>query len=246
MVQSSLTVSIVIPTLNEAENLPLVLPQIPHSPEVVEILLVDGSSTDGTPDVARGLLPDIKVIHQDGRGKGNAVKCGARAAIGDYFLVLDADGSQIPDEIPQYISKATEGYDLVKGSRYLTGRDTKDETLDRVVIVSLTYLVANTLWRTRFTDIGYGMFLINRKRFLELDIRSDYLEMEYELMIKAKRSGLSIVEVPAHEAARVYGKSHLTYSHDGRLIFQVVMGEWLRGIAHNIFGRKSPGQLGGY
>ena len=226
----STSVSIVIPALNEAANLPHVLPRIPQIPEITEVLLVDGASTDGTCEVARNLLPDVKLVQQDGKGKGNAVRCGAEAAIGDYFLVLDADGSQLPEEIPNYIEKAADGYDLVKGSRYLNGRDTEDETLDRVVIVNLTYFVANTLWRTSFSDIGYGVFLIDRRKFLDLGIRSNYLEMEYELMIKAKRAGLKIAEVAAHEEARINGTSHLSYRHDGWLIFKTVMREWWRGV----------------
>ena len=64
-------VSVVIPALNEAANLPHVLPRIPQLPEIVEVVLVDGRSTDGTPEVARRLMPNIRVLYQDGRGKGN-------------------------------------------------------------------------------------------------------------------------------------------------------------------------------
>ena len=230
------TISIIIPALNEAANLPFVLPRIPPVPEILEVILVDGASTDGTADIARDLLAGIRIVEQDGCGKGNAVKCGAQAAKGDYFLVLDADGSQMPEEIPIYLEQAREGYDLVKGSRYLDGRDTEDETLGRVLMCKLTYFVANSLWQTKFSDIGYGVFLINREKFLDLDIKSNFFEMEYELMIKAKRKGLKIVEVPAHENARIHGKSHLSYRHDGWLIFKTVLREWWRGL------RERPGE----
>src|SRR4030042_6778809 len=233
-------VSIIIPALNEAANLPHVLPRIPQLPEIEEVILVDGASRDGTTEVAQRLLPRIKVVRQDGRGKGNAILCGARAAIGDYFLVLDADGSHTPEEIPLYIEKAREGYDMVKGCRYLKGAGTEDETFDRAIMVRLTDFVANTLWRTNFIELAYGMFLIHRRKFLSLDIRASYLDVEWEVLIKAKRKGLAIARVAACEAARIYGKSHLTYRHDGWLIFKTVVREWLRGLLSLTRKSKNP------
>ena len=120
--------SIIITTLNEDRNLPLVIPKIPDIPEIAEVLLLDGHSTDNTVKTAKELLPQIKVVFQDGMGKGNAIICGARAARGDYILILDADTSHRPEEIPLYIAKAKEGYHLVKGSRYLPGGSTEDAT----------------------------------------------------------------------------------------------------------------------
>ena len=235
----TIRVSIVIPTLNEAANLPHVLPRIPQLPEIVEVLIVDGGSTDGTQEVARELLPSIRIIQQDGRGKGNAVKCGGEAAIGDYFLVLDADGSHTPEEIPLYLDKAKEGYDMVKGSRYMPGAATADETPDRGFMVRLTDLVSNLLWRTNFEDMAYGLFLIDRRRFLALGITSDRFEVEWEILIKAARKGLKIARVPAFEASRIHGQSHLTYHQDGWLIFTMVMREWLRGAAELVLGKRS-------
>ena len=153
------------------------------------------------------------------------------AAQGEFFLILDADGSHCPEEIPAYLDKAGQGYDLVKGSRYLNGkRNTDDETLDRRILVGITHLVANTLWRTHFTDIGYGMFLMRRQRFLDMDIRANRLEMEYEIAIKATRRGLKIIEIPAYEARRVHGMSSLSYVRDGSLIAMIIFREFFRGL----------------
>jgi len=220
-------ISIIIPTLNEAPNLPDLLQRMPRAAEILEVMLVDGGSTDGTVDLARELVPELKIIHQDGNGKGNAVKCGAAAALGDYFMVLDADGSQLPEEIPIYVEKAKEGYDLVKGSRYLKGWKSKDDTLDRAVMNKITTAVANLLWGTRYSDLCYGAFLVNRKRFMELRLKGDYFELEVEMMAKAKKRALKIVEVPANEQPRRHGKSNLSYRRDGWLIFKTVIREWL-------------------
>jgi len=222
-----LDVSIVIPTLNEAQSLSLVIPKIPPLPAIKEVILVDGHSSDGTIEVAKQLLPAIKVVHQEGRGKGNAILCGARAAQGDYFLVLDADGSHLPEEIPLYIEKANAGYDLVKGSRYLGGTRTEDETWDHGLLVKISQFTANTLWHTHFTDICYGMFLINRQKYLDLNIQAQRHDVEWELVAKAVGSGLKIIEVPAFEAKRIYGRSHVSIVRDGWLIANAIFREGL-------------------
>lgn len=225
----SIKISVVIPALNEAPNLPYLLHRIPQVPEIIEVILVDGGSTDGTVEAARELLPEIRIIRQDGRGKGNAVKCGAAAARGNYFVVLDADGSQLPEEIPTYIEKVKEGFDLVKGSRYLNGWKSEDDTLDRALMNKLTTSVANLLWGTRHSDLCYGLFLINRSKFLDLKLKGDYFELEVEMMAKAKKKALKVAEVPANELPRRHGKSNLSYLRDGWLIFKTVLLEWLNG-----------------
>src|SRR5437868_14684742 len=111
-VNKKLSVSVVIPTLNEAENLPHVLPRIPDW--VDEVLLVDGHSTDRTVEVARELRPDIRIMMQEGRGKGAALRTGFTAASGDLIVMLDADGSTDPAEIPAFVGALLAGADLAK------------------------------------------------------------------------------------------------------------------------------------
>lgn len=216
-------VSIVVPALNEGPNLQYVLPRIPRLPEVCEVLLVDGGSTDDTVETVPQIMPDIRVVRQQGKGKGNAIRFAASIATGDYFLVLDADGSHRPEEIPAYIAKAREGYDLVKGNRYLPGGGTHDETGDRGLLVRLTDLASNVLWGARFQDMAYGMFLVDRQKFLGLGLQGQYFELEWEMLLKAHKRGLKIAYVPGFEDARLQGRSHLTYRRDGWRIFKVIV-----------------------
>ena len=114
------TVSVVIPTLNEGPNLEFVLPRI--SPWIDEVVIVDGSSTDRTLDVARELLPEIQIVRQTGRGKGDALRAGFAAARGDLIIMLDADGSMDPREIPAFVGALASGRRLRQGHALRAGR----------------------------------------------------------------------------------------------------------------------------
>ena len=96
------TVTVVMPARNEARNLPHVLPQIP--PIVTEVILVDGHSEDETVQLAQSLIPTIRIIHQTGRGKGDALRCGVAASTGDIVVLMDADGSNDPQEIVRFVA----------------------------------------------------------------------------------------------------------------------------------------------
>ncbi|NJM40966.1 MAG: glycosyltransferase family 2 protein, partial [Anaerolineae bacterium] len=118
------TVSVIIPALNEAENLPHVLPRIPAW--VNEVILVPGPSTDNTVEVARKLVPRIRIVDQVGKGKGAALRCGINAATCDIVVLIDADGSTDPAEISAFVAALLAGADFAKGSRFLYGGGTAD------------------------------------------------------------------------------------------------------------------------
>ncbi len=228
-----ISVSLVIPTLNEARNLPHVLPLIPPLGELREVVLVDGQSTDETVQVARELLPEIRVVVQRGKGKSDAVRRGVEEATGDYVLIMDADGSQDPQDISHYISGALDGFDLVKGSRYISGGGSDDESRLRRLLVWVTDTAANILWGTRFTDIVYGMFLVRRQSFLDLGLDCNGFGLETQLMARASRRGFRILEIPVVESPRRYGSSHLSVVRDGWHIGSTVFVEFVHRLTHD-------------
>ena len=155
-VQDLPTISVVIPAMNEAKNLPHVLPRIPKW--VDEVILVDGKSTDDTVEVARRLLPRIRIVHQKGRGKGDALRAGFNVARGEIIVMLDADGSTDPAEIPLFVATLRAGADFAKGSRFVQGGDTADMPLLRklgdwafvfVIVVFTEFFYRNEIIRGR-------------------------------------------------------------------------------------------------
>src|SRR6516225_2592424 len=119
-----LRISVVIPALNEARNLPHVFARLPQ--DVHEVIVVDGLSVGDTIAVARQLRPDVRIVMQNRRGKGNALACGFAAATGDIIAMIDADGSADPAEIPLFVQALIDGAEFAKGTRFSTGGGSDD------------------------------------------------------------------------------------------------------------------------
>jgi hypothetical protein len=148
------TVSVVIPALNEERNLPHIAARIPF--DIDEILFVNGDSHDNTEELARQLWPNGVHVRQTRRGKGNALACGFAAASGDIIVMIDADGSTDPAEIPRFVGALVSGADFAKGSRFVQGGGSADiTTIRRLGNKGLNVLV-NMLFGTKYTDLCYG------------------------------------------------------------------------------------------
>lgn len=215
------SVSLVIPTKNEAANISWVLEQVPAC--VDEIILVDGHSTDATLVTARSACSDLRVVMQEGVGKGDALRAGFRAATGDIVLMIDADGSMSPQEIPHFLYFLTHGYDFVKGSRFMAGGGSLDITpLRRSGNKALLRLVSS-LYGTSLTDLCYG-FIGFHRRYLEfVDLTLPGFEVETRMVISAVQAGLRIAEVPSLELPRRSGKSNLRTFRDGTRVLRTVL-----------------------
>jgi len=214
-------VSVVIPALNEAENLPHILPLLAD----YEVIVVDGGSTDGTADVARACCPGALVLRQNRRGKGNALACGIAAAGGEIVVTLDADGSARVDEIPRFVAALEAGAEFAKGSRRLPGGGSADFTLLRSVGNRFLGTVFNLLFATRYTDLCYGYNAFWTRHAAALAIDSDGFEVETLLHLRAFKAGLNVVEVASFEDARITGQSNLRPIKDGCRILRLILRE---------------------
>ncbi len=228
-------VSVIIPTLNEARNLPHVFAALPAG--LHEVIVVDGHSTDGTPDIARRLLPDVRVVTQTRTGKGNALACGFAAATGDIIVMIDADGSTDPAEIPRFIAALTSGADFAKGSRFSSGpgAGSSDITPLRRLGNRMLGVIVNAMFGTRYSDLCYGYNAFWAMHVPVFDLRvntpgqsaawGDGFEIETLLNLRAATAGLTIAEVPSFEHARIHGTSNLNTVRDGLRVLRTILAE---------------------
>ena len=172
---------------------------------VHEVILVDGNSTDGTVAVARELWPSIRIVRQQGRGKGAALRSGFAAATGDIIVMLDADGSTDPAEIPIFVGALLAGADFVKGSRFLQGGGTSDMPLHRKLGNWGFAMGVRVLFGGIYSDLCYGYNAFWRRVLPHMELYGDGFEIETIMNVQALRSGLKVVEVPSFEAERVHG-----------------------------------------
>ncbi len=217
------TVSVVVPALNEAQNLPHVLPRIPSW--VHEVILVDGGSRDGTPAIARGLWPGIRIVGQERRGKGAALQAGFRAATGDIIVMLDADGSTDPAEIPLFVTCLAGGADFVKGSRFVQGGGTDDMGSVRRAGNWVLRGIVRAAFGGRYSDLCYGYNAFWRRILPAIEGDADGFEIETMMNVRVLAAGLRVAEVPSHEAARIHGLSHLRTFRDGARVLRVIARE---------------------
>ncbi len=226
-------VSVVIPALNEERNLPHVAARIPD--DIDEIVFVNGDSVDNTAEVARELWPDGVHVKQTRKGKGNALACGFAVASGEIIVMLDADGSTDPIEIPDYIGALTSGADFAKGSRFISGGGSADITLFRRLGNKGLNGLVNTLFSTQYTDLCYGYNAFWRHCLDVMELPAvhatspqwgDGFEIETLINVRVAARGLKISEVCSYERNRIHGASNLNAVTDGIRVLRTIRREF--------------------
>jgi glycosyltransferase involved in cell wall biosynthesis len=246
-------VSVVVPTLNEARNLPYVFSALPA--DLHEVIVVDGLSVDDTIAVARQLRPDVRVVHQTRRGKGNALACGFEAATGDVIAMVDADGSTDPGEIPKFVRALLSGADFAKGTRFAAGGGSSDITRLRRLGNRLLSAIVNLCYGTHYSDLCYGFNVFWKKYVpvLGLDIASppsprgdgrlwgDGFEIETLIHMRVAAEGLRVAEVPSFEHPRIHGASNLDAFSDGLRVLTTILVERRRARCRQRSRRRASG-----
>lgn len=236
-------VSVVVPTRNEAKNLPHVLGSIPA--DIHEVILVDGNSTDDTIAVARAVRPGVRVVRQTRRGKGNAMACGFSVVTGDIIVMLDADGSADPGEIPAFVDALVKGADFAKGTRFARGGSSHDITAFRRTGNWFLNRLVNVLFGTKYTDLCYGYnafwtYLLERLDLPpvhhpsgpNVEVWGDGFEIETLLNVRVAAAGARIVEVGSVEKVRLFGESNLNAVSDGFRVLRTIVAERRRARKH--------------
>jgi dolichol-phosphate mannosyltransferase len=203
------TVTICVPTLNEAEGLGSVLESVRGYAD--ELVVVDGHSTDGTREVADGF--GATVLLDNGLGKGDAIRVAIEAASTDLILFIDADGSHDPKDIPRLLEplQAREA-DIVIGSRTRGGSEELSgdvEKFARMIGSDIITMSLNYRFGVSLTDSQNGFRAMTVEAARDLDLSEDITTIEQEMLLKALWRGHHIVEIPTREYAREHGVSKI-------------------------------------
>lgn len=210
-------ISVIIPTLNEEKNMPILLKKIPDY--VDEIIVIDSHSKDKTVEVSEKHGANVYLV---GKGKGRAIIKGVKESSGDYVIIVDADLSHDPKEIELFISALNIGNDLCLGSRFIQGGGSEDITFIRKIGNKFFIKFINFLFRKRFTDVCYGYRAFKRDSFNKLNLKASGFSIEVELIIKAIKKNMNIIEIPSYEKERKYGKTKLNSITDGLKILKEI------------------------
>jgi glycosyltransferase involved in cell wall biosynthesis len=258
--------SVVIPTLNEEKNIGWVLDRLPTG--LHEVVLVDGRSTDQTIAIATQLRPDIRVVLQTARGKGAALALGLARVTGDIAIMIDADGSMDPAEIPGLLGALMSGADVVKGSRLAAGGGSVDLTPVRKLGNWGLTVLANGLYHRNWRELcyGYAAFWTDVLPLLGVSeiggtgqsaiasqdvgvspgqtVRATHIEyghgfeIEAILFCRSARLGLRVAEVFSFEHERRSGESNLATWRDGWRVLTAILRERRYGLTTDSLDRQ--------
>ncbi len=222
-----MTVSLIIPTMNEEGAIGRVLAEVPKK-IISEIIVIDGYSQDNTATEAKAQLRrrKDKFILQKKKGFGSALLEAFSEASRDVVVIMDGDGSQNPKDIPRFLKKIKEGYAYVMGSRYGRGGRSDDDTIIRLIGNRALTFLTNLVHHTKVSDSLYLFIAVNRRDLEKLKLSSLGIEICVEILIKAHRVGLKFAEIPVVERPRYAGKSKVNAFWSGLSILKMIFHKY--------------------
>ncbi len=239
---------IIVPTVNERENLPLVAQRLLSLPVKVDMLIMDGNSSDGTAQVADDLAakhPEIHVIHETKKsGLGRAYIAGFNWALEkgyEFIFEMDSDLSHDPDDIPRFLEAAKkQNADLVLGSRYDGGVRVVNWPLKRLMLSRSAGIYVRLITGMPFTDPtgGYKCFRRRALQAIALDeVRSNGYSFQIEMTHRLWRNGYKVIEVPIVFTERVHGQSKISRN----IVREALVMVWWLWLQNGL--RRSPRKL---
>ncbi|MBV1951847.1 MAG: glycosyltransferase family 2 protein [Cycloclasticus sp.] len=218
MEQSTPSISIVLPCLNEATNLVSLLPKLKQAQPHAEILVVDDGSTDDSAKICQ--QHDIRVVsHPQPLGNGAAIKAGAREAKGDIIVFMDSDGQHQPDDIQLLLNKLEEGYDMVVGARHSNTHASTKRLIGNTIFNKL----ASFMTGQKIEDLTSGFRAVRAKHFKKfLYLLPNGFSYPTTSTMAFFRSALPVAYIPIHAGKRD-GKSKIKLLNDGLRFFVIIL-----------------------
>jgi len=227
------TATVVIPARNECGNIEPAIRRMPRFAEAVEIIFVEGHSSDGTWDEIQRIVRanpelNIKALRQSGRGKADAVYAGFDAASGDVLMILDADLTMPPEQLAKFWEaiRSHKG-EFINGSRLVYPMAGEAMRFLNLVANKIFSLLFTWLLGQRFTDTLCGTKVLRRSDYARLKRARDYFGDfdpfgDFDLIFGASKLSLKIVEVPIRYASRTYGETQISRFRHGLLLLRMV------------------------
>ncbi len=215
-------VSVVIPTLNEEDNIKKAIDGVSRQLCKVshEIIVVDGYSNDRTVAIAR---ENGAIVLFDNVGKGSALIKGFMNARGSVIISMDADLSNRPIELRELIASIKSGYDISMGSRFIDGGRSDDISIIRQAGNKFFVFLVNAIFGSNYTDLCYGYRGFRKDILKDLDLKEMGFGIETEISIKARKKQLKTIEIPSYEKKRAAGTPKLRTVHDGLRILKTII-----------------------
>ena len=217
--------TLIIPAKNESESLPIVLKELNNFKYNINIVL--HSSDENTIKSISNF--DIKIIYQKNLGYGDALIHGINKCETEYFCIFNADGSFNPNEIEEMVYKLKKNdLDFIFASRYEKNASSEDDTIVTLIGNYFFTKFSNLLFKLRITDILYTFVIGKTSSAKELSLEQKDFTFCVELPIKAKKRGMKISSINAHERKRIAGKKKVNALKDGFLILIHILKLFLK------------------
>jgi glycosyltransferase involved in cell wall biosynthesis len=237
-------VTVVIPARNEEETLPQVLADLNKTISELpkydfEVICVDDGSTDATAHIARSF--GARVVENPRKpGKGMALRAGFEAAKGDILVMMDADYSHRPEEIPRLLAALHDGVGLVIGSRVVGGSEeyTHVRALGNVFLSAALGICTGRY----LSDALNGLKAFRREVFTDFEYTSRAFEIEVEIIANTLRKGLRVIEVSSHERARAGGEMKSRVIRHGTRFLARIIWEGIRGVKPMVAPARAESQ----
>src|SRR5690242_12286791 len=233
------TASIVIPARNERGNIAAAVRRMPQFAEAQQIIFVEGHSRDDTWNEIERVITDnpqldIKALRQPGKGKADAVYTGFDAASGDVLMILDADLTMPPEQLPKFWEAIRSGKgEFVNGTRLVYPMEEEAMRFLNLVANKAFSLLFTWLLSQRFTDTLCGTKAMCRSDYARLKAARGYFGEfdpfgDFELIFGASKLGLKAVEIPIRYASRTYGETQISRFRHGLMLLRMVVFAFMR------------------
>ena len=234
-----LSVSIIIPCRNERGNIEATVQRIPRFSPDIEIIFVEGNSSDGTWDEVQRVKHanpqhNIKAFQQEGKGKGDAVRKGFTEASGDILMILDADLTMPPEDLPKYYNALSSGKgEFINGSRLVYPKESQAMQFLNHIANYFFARLFSFLLNQRYTDTLCGTKVLLRSDYEKIAQGRFYFGDfdpfgDFDLIFGAAKLNLKTAEVPIRYAAREYGETNISRFRHGWLLLRMVVFAFLK------------------